>query len=96
LFFKNYLRVSKILPKNLISVPVVPEITKTSFDSRTNFPTSKFAVSLDSIAKSFKISVVTATPATVLSWEKETLCVVDPTFAHCANNTTPVYPTGAV
>jgi hypothetical protein len=39
------LSVSKILPRNLISVPLLADKTRTSPDSTTNLPESKFAVS---------------------------------------------------
>jgi hypothetical protein len=55
-----------MLPKNLISVPLLADKTRTSPDSRTNLPERRFALSLAEIGKSFKISVVTAIPAVVL------------------------------
>ena len=65
-------------------------------DSQTSLPGSKFAVSLASIGKSLIISVVTAIPAVVLTCDNETVFVELPTFAACANKTTPEYPTDAV
>ena len=55
-----------MLPKNLISVPLLADNTRTSFVSRTSLPGNKFAVSLASIGNSFTISVVTAIPETDL------------------------------
>jgi hypothetical protein len=55
-----------MLPKNLMSVEFDADKTRTSPDSRTNFPARRFAVSLAEIGKFFKISVVTAIPTLVL------------------------------
>ena len=85
-----------MLPINLTSVALLADITRTSPVSKTSLPGSKFDVSLLLIGKSLTISVVTAIPEVVLSCENETVCGVLPTFAACANRTTPVYPTGAV
>jgi hypothetical protein len=60
-----------MLPRNLMSVPLLADKTRTSPDSRTNFPERRFAVSFPEIGKSFKISVVTAIPLLVLLCEKE-------------------------
>jgi len=79
-----------MLPKNLISVPLLADNTRTSFVSRTSLPGNKFAVSLASIGNSFTISVVTAIPETDLWCEKETVWVWLPTLAACARRTTPV------
>ena len=79
-----------MLPINLISVAVFADNSKTSFVSRTSLPETKFAESLDSIGKSLTISVVTVTPPVVLTCDNETVFVELPTFAACANNTTPV------
>ena len=56
-----------MLPKNLRSVALLPEILRISPCSRTSLPGKRLAVSLASIGKFFKISVVTAVPATDLS-----------------------------
>ena len=60
-----------MLPKNLISVELLASTISTSSVSRTSLPGRRFAVSLDSIGKDFTISVVTAIPEVVRSWENE-------------------------
>ena len=64
--------------------------------SRTNLPWVKLIVSWPWIAILLTTGVVTAIPAVVLTWSRETVCVVVSTFVACANKTTPLFPTGAV
>ena len=79
-----------------MSVALLADNLRTSPASQTSLPGSKFAVSLASIGKVFIISVVTAIPAVVRTCDNETVFVELPTFAACANKTTPVYPVDAV
>ena len=44
-----------MLPKNLISVPLLADNTSTSPASRTSFPAKRFAVSFEEIGKHYKI-----------------------------------------
>ena len=75
-----------------MSVALLADNWMISPASQTSLPGSKFAVSLASTGKVFTISVVTLS----LLWDKDTVCVSLPTFAACANKTTPDYPTDAV
>lgn len=79
-----------MLPINLISVLLLADKVITSPVSRINLPWIRLAESLEDTGKSFTISVVTAIPAVVLWWEKETVWVSFPILDACAKRTTPV------
>ena len=57
---------------NFKFVPLLPDSTNLSPLSNTNFPARRFAVSFAEIGYSFNISVVTATPTTLLWCDNET------------------------
>ena len=78
--------VSKTLPRNLISVALLADKTRTSPDSNTNLPASKFAVSFPEIGNNFKISVYNRTLIKAKKFSKKFKCVYQSSIKSLCKN----------